>query len=205
MAETREDPAPLFHAAIQALQTRDPRAASFLPALERFPDYAPGWLALASLMRERGQSQAAILMLLRAARARSATPPMLHQAGQALAQLGQHDQAIVACRRAVTGDPGFAAAWYSLGLMLQDSRDFLQAAEAFEQALAMKPDFHEAAFNAGIAWQQAGEMDPALNAFAAAYRLRPESFGRIAQALIAAPTGTLFLRPSALRAALTAR
>ncbi|MCB8883611.1 tetratricopeptide repeat protein [Acidisoma cellulosilytica] len=205
MAETSQDPAPLFRAAIQALAKGDPAAARLLPALDAFPDFAPGWLALASVLRDRGQSQAAALTLLRAVRAASATPAMLHQGGQAFAQLGQRDAAMSAFRRAVAQDPGFAPAWYSLGLALQDCAACAEAAAAFERAFALKPDFHEAAFNAGVAWQGAGEMAPAMDAYAASYRLRPDSFGRIAQALIAAPTGALWLRPSALRAVLDSR
>jgi tetratricopeptide (TPR) repeat protein len=130
---------------------------------------------------------------------------MLHQAGQALVQLGAREAAIAAFRRAVSADPGLAAAWYSLGLALQDARQFADAASAFDEARRLRPDFHEAAFNAGIAWQETGDLETALDAYAAAYRLRPESFGRIAQALIASPKGALWLRPSALRAILEIR
>ncbi|HEX3982590.1 MAG TPA: tetratricopeptide repeat protein [Acidisoma sp.] len=202
---TSEEPAHLFRAAIAALKAGDPAAARLLPALENHPDYAPGWLALAHLLRERGQAEAAAMMLQRAVRAGSVTPPMLHQAGQALVQLGMHAVAITAFRRAVADDPVFAAAWYSLGLALQDARAPAQATAAFDHARHLRPDFHEAAFNAGVAWQDAGDMEAALDAYACAYRLRPASFGRIAQALIAAPRGALWLRPSALRTVLEGR
>lgn len=205
MARTVQDPAPLFRAAIDALQAGDPASAQLLPELERHPDYAPGWLALSDVLRQRGQPEAATMTLLRVLRSRSATPPMLHQAGQALVAAGQREAAVAAFSRAVTHDPGFAAAWYSLGLALQDARHFIASAEAFESARRLRPDFHEAAFNAGVAWQEAGRMEAALRAYAGAYRLRPDSFGRIAQALIAAPTGALWLRPSALRAVLVER
>jgi len=200
-----EDPAALFRAAIDALAAGDPASAQLLPALERHPDYAPGWLALGDVLRQRGQGAAAAMTFLRVLRSRSATPPMLHQAGQALAQAGQGQAAVAAFSRAVTHDPGFAAAWYSLGLALQDARHFVASAEAFAAAQRLRPDFHEAAFNAGVAWQEAGRMEAALRAYANAYRLRPDSFGRIAQALISAPTGALWLRPSALRAVLDSR
>ncbi|MCB8874143.1 tetratricopeptide repeat protein [Acidisoma silvae] len=206
MAETKaQGPAPLFRAAIAALKAGDPVAAQLLPGLDRHADFAPGWLALAAVLRDRGQVRAAILTLQRAARAASATAPMLHQAGQVLAQLGQRDAAIAAFQRAVALDSGLAPVWYSLGLVLQDARHFPNAAAAFGRAWTLKPDFHEAAFNTGIAWQQAGQMDAAMDAYAAAYRMKSDSFGRIAQALIASPTGALFLRPSALRAVLAAR
>jgi tetratricopeptide (TPR) repeat protein len=194
---------PLFREAARLLQTGDAGAATLLPRLEAFPGYAPGWLALGEVLRARGQQAAAILAFRRAAAAGD-MPALLHRAGQGLAALGQASAAEAAFRRALSLDADFAPAWYSLGLALQDSRDFAGAAEAFGQALARKPDFHEAAFNRAVVLQEAGKMDAALLAYAAAYQLRPESFGRIAQALVASPQGTLWLKPSALRAVFTA-
>lgn len=204
-ADGAHDEAPaLFREALRLLAAGDPAAAPLLPRLEAFPHYAPGWLALGDLFRRAGQGTAAILAFRRAARAGD-EPRLLHRAGQVLAELGQREAAMEAFRGALAQDGNFAPAWYSLGLALQDGRQFGPAAEAFASALRLKPDFQEAAFNAGVALQEQGQMEAALDAYAAAFRLRPESFGRIAQALIAAPQGALWLRPSALRALLGGR
>jgi tetratricopeptide (TPR) repeat protein len=198
-----EVPEALFREMLRLLEAGDGAAAALQPRLEAFPAYAPGWLALGEVLRARGQQAAAILAFRRAAAA-GEVPALLHRAGQGLAALGQGKAAEAAFRRALSLDPDFSPAWYSLGLALQDSRDFPGAAEAFGEALARKPDFHEAAFNRAAVLQEAGQMDAALAAYAAAYKLRPESFGRIAQALVASPQGALWLKPSALRAVLTA-
>ncbi len=195
----------LFREAVRLLTVGDPAAARLLPELERFPDYGLGWLAIADVMRRAKQQEAALLALRRAAQGSEASPVVIHQAGQGLAQLGQGEAAIAAFRRAVTLDPGFAAAWFSLGLVLQDIRNFAGAAEAYCNAQRLKPDFHEAAFNNGVALQEDGRLEEALDAYAEALRIKPESFGRIAQALISGSTGSLWLRPVDLRLALTNR
>lgn len=200
-----EQPASLFREAVRRLSAGDPTAAQLLPELERFADYAPGWLALGDVFRRAKQIGAAVLAFRRAAQAAQATPPLLHQAGQALAQLGQEAAAMAAFRRALALDPGLAPAWYSLGLVLQNARQFAEAAAAFRQALTLKPGFHEAAFNLGVALQEDGRLEAALDAYAVAWRLKPESFGRIAQALISSPAGTLWLRPADLRLLLAER
>lgn len=201
--DDRQEPERLFREAARLLQVGDGAAAALLPRLEAFPGYAPGWLALGEVLRARGQQAAAILAFRRAA-ASATAPALLHRAGQGLAALGQGKAAETAFRAALDQDEAFAPAWYSLGLVLQDAREFGAAAQAFGRALAQKPDFHEAAFNRAVVLQEAGEMDAALLAYAAAYRLRPDSFGRIAQALVASPQGALWLKPSALRAVLSA-
>ncbi|HTI00956.1 MAG TPA: tetratricopeptide repeat protein [Acidisoma sp.] len=200
--DVAQEAEPLFRDAIRLLQAGDAGAASLLPRLEAFAAYAPGWLALGEVLRDRGQRVAAVLAFRRAAAA-GEVPALLHRAGQGLAALGQGKAAEAAFRAALDLDADFAPAWYSLGLSLQDSRDFTAAAEAFGRALAGKPDFHEAAFNQGVVLQEAGQMEAALAAYAEAYKLRPESFGRIAQALVASPQGALWLKPSALRAVLS--
>ena len=198
-------PAALFDHVIRLLRARDSAAAQWLPRLEQHMNYAPGWLALGEVMEAAQEPGAARLAYQRAAAAPAAASPVLHRAGQGLARLGFVEAAADSFRRVLAADPASSAAWYSLGLALQDLRNFPMAAEAFREAIRLRPDFHEAALNAGIAWQEAGEMEAALDAYAASYRLRPESFGRIAQALIAAPCGRLYLRPSALRTVLMAR
>lgn len=194
-----------FRQVIGLLKARDPGAAAFLPQLERFADYGPGWLALGGVLEEMHHRAAAVIAYRRAAEARGASAELGQRAGQALARLGDGAAAIAAFQRAITNDAGFAPAWYSLGLALQDQHACAAAAEAFAAARRLRPDFHEAAFNQAIALQEVGRIEAALDAYAEAYRLRPESFGRIAQALISAPAGALWLKPSALRAFLKDR
>ncbi len=64
---------------------------------------------------------------------------------------------------------------------------------------------HEAALNLGNSLQCAGELEAALDAYALALRLHPAAFGRIAQAVVAAPVGRLWLDVKAFRSMLGGR
>jgi tetratricopeptide (TPR) repeat protein len=195
----------LFQQAVRLLAAGDPDVARLLPQLERFPDYAPGWLAIGETLLQAKRIDAAKVALRRAVQGTQAVPALLHLAGQRLAQLGERQDAITAFRKALAQDGSLSGAWYSLGLALQDDRRFAEAATAYGTALRLQPGFHEAAFNLAISLQQDGHLEAALDAYAAALHMKPDSFGRIAQALISGSSGALWLRPADLRLALTQR
>jgi tetratricopeptide (TPR) repeat protein len=195
----------LFRTAANYLAAGDPAAARFLPELERFPRFAPGWLMIGEVLLQAGRRDAAAMALHRAGQGEPRTAALTHRLGQGLVKLGDTTAAIAAFQTALSLDPGLAAAWYSLGLVLQDVRRYAEAAEAYHAALRLQPDFHEAAFNLGVALLEAGGMEAALDALATAWRMKPASFGRIAQALVSHGTGALWLRPADLRLALAER
>ncbi|WP_419758815.1 tetratricopeptide repeat protein [Acidisoma sp.] len=195
----------LFKQAAQYLTTGNPAASALLPTLERYADYAPGWLLIGDALCRSGRRDAAAVALGRALQGRPISAALAHRIGQFFVELQDSAMAVMAFRKALSLDPDFAAGWYSLGLTLEDLRDYAEAAEAYHNALRLSPAFHEAAFNRGIVLQEAGRIDAAMDAYAEALRLKPDSFGRIAQALVSGRTGTLWLRPSDLRLALTRR
>jgi tetratricopeptide (TPR) repeat protein len=192
----------LFKRAAAYLAAGDPAAATLLPSLEHFPDYAPGWLLIGDVLRRAGRRDAAAMALGRALHGRPASAALLHRIGQGFVELHDSAIAITTFRRALTLDPELAAAWYSLGLALENVRQYDEAAESYRAALRLQPDFHESAFNLGIVLQEAGQMDAAMDAYAEALRMKPSSFGRIAQALVSGRAGVLWLRPADLRLAL---
>ena len=67
----------------------------------------------------------------------------------------------------------------------------------------LSPELAEAHVNLGICLQQTGDIAAAKTMFGRAMRLRADTFGRIAQALSAAPRGELWLDPERLRRSLT--
>jgi tetratricopeptide (TPR) repeat protein len=75
------------------------------------------------------------------------------------------DDAVVAFRRAVEADAGFAAAWAELGLALEGLERHEQAAEALERALALRPDYSIARYILGTACNALGRWDNALGCF----------------------------------------
>ena len=200
-----ESAAALFKQAAQYLTAGDPAAASLLPILEHFADYAPGWLVIGHALCRAGRHEAAAVALRRALQGRPTSAALTHRIGQGFVELGDSEGAVTAFRRALALDPDVAAVWYSLGLALEDLRDHAAAADAYGTALRLQPDFHQAAFNLGIVLQEDGRMEEAMDAYAEALRMKPASFGRIAQALVSSRTGVLWLRPADLRLALACR
>jgi Flp pilus assembly protein TadD len=196
-----------FLACIMLLELGDPQAQSLVATLlERFPDDVEGWQALGTALQQAGQAAAALVAFTRAARAAVAHAPEDAAAalrlGLCLRQGGDSAAALAALERAVTLAPSLADAWFALGLARQDARDFGGAVAAYRTALARRPDLAEAAVNLGISLQQSGDLAAAKAAYGEALRLRDDSFGRIAQALAAAPTGEVWLDLAALRRSL---
>lgn len=122
--------------------------------------------------------------------------------GLCLRRMGDTENAAAALERAALLAPESSEAWFAAGLVRQDKRDFGSAADAYRRALELRPDLAEAAVNLGICHQENGDMAAAKAAYALALRLRPDTFGRVAQALAAAPTGEVWLDLAALRASL---
>ncbi len=169
----------------RALQANEPTSSALLSgatALQQL-DRTDEASALLSDPRHRWPADAAIQ----------------HARGRLLHQLGAWKDAEAALRYAVDLDPGLAGAWFGLGLVQQDLRQSNAAAQAYRTALHTDPGLYAAALNLGIVLQDAGNMDAALEAYRTAFRLSPSCLNRIAQALVSAPTGRLWLRPSALR------
>jgi len=92
--------------------------------------------------------------------------------------------------------------WFAYGLICQDSRDPVAAITAYRRTLRLSPELAEAHVNLGICLQQTGDIAAARESFGRAMRLRSDTFGRIAQALPAAPRGELWLDPERLRQSL---
>ncbi|MGA8653070.1 MAG: tetratricopeptide repeat protein, partial [Xanthobacteraceae bacterium] len=112
---------------------------------------------------------------------------------------GNAERAATAVSRAVALAPSNSDAWFALGLVEQDRHDFRAAADAYRRALEIRADFVEAAVNLGTSLQEIGDIAAAKAAYRLALRLRPDTFGRIAQALAAAPKGEIWLDIAALR------
>jgi tetratricopeptide (TPR) repeat protein len=122
--------------------------------------------------------------------------------GLCLRRMCDTANAAVALERAVALAPENGDAWFAVGLVRQDKREFGSAADAYRRALEFRPDLAEAAVNLGICHQENGNMAAAKMAYGLALRLRPDTFGRIAQALAAAPMGEVWLDLAALRQSL---
>jgi Flp pilus assembly protein TadD len=86
----------------------------------------------------------------------------------ALADLGQTDQAIEHYRRAIALDPALAPARFNLSNLLAARGDVDGAIDELERALKVKPDYMDAHVNLGNALQQKGRPNEALDHYRAA-------------------------------------
>lgn len=180
----------------------DPEAATLLrDLLHRFPAYAPGWQDLGLQLLEAGKMEAALLCLRRAmAAAPSARLAMA--CGDALKGLGRSDEARIAFDQASALDPRSTRAAFQRGLCAQDAGDLARARAAYEHVLALDPGIAEAWVNLGTVLQDSGDLAGAKRAYAAAVTRRGTTFGRVSQALSAAPKGELWLDLGRLRRSL---
>jgi tetratricopeptide (TPR) repeat protein len=119
-----------------------------------------------------------------------------------LHKLGELAAARAALERVLASNPAIAKLWFAYGLVCQDSRDPMAAITAYRRTLDLSPELAEAHVNLGICLQQTGDIAAAKASFGRAMRLRSDTFGRIAQALAAAPRGELWLDPERLRQSL---
>lgn len=119
-----------------------------------------------------------------------------------LHKLGELAAARVELERILAPDAASANLWFAYGLICQDSRDPIAAITAYRRTLHLSPELAEAHVNLGICLQQTGDIAAAKASFGRAMRLRSNTFGRIAQALCAAPRGELWLDSERLRQSL---
>lgn len=119
----------------------------------------------------------------------------LHKLGELAAARAELD-------RILASNAGNANLWFAYGLICQDLRDTTAAITAYGRALHVSPELAEAHVNLGICLQQTGDIAAAKVSFGRAMRLRSDTFGRIAQALPAAPRGELWLDSERLRQSL---
>ena len=196
---------PVFLMCRALLDLGDPLLdAAIKQAAVRHTDRPAEWQELGLALRRAGRPALALLAFTRASTADPSLVAAQIGRGLLLREAGQMSEAHAALTRAVTLDPAAAAAWFALGLTCQDLGDEFGAAAAYGAALAVRGDFAEAAVNRGIALQRLGDLPAALKAYQRAVAIRSDTLGRIAQALTAASTGTLWLRTADLRRALGA-
>lgn len=159
-------------------------------------------IARAASLRELGQLGEAVDALRKA---RSLSPDNIDIAMQlalCLHKLGELAAARAELERILEPNTAGANLWFAYGLVCQDARDPATAITAYGRALQLSPELAEAYVNLGICLQQTGDIAAAKAMFGRALRLRSDTFGRIAQALPAAPRGELWLDTERLRRSL---
>jgi tetratricopeptide (TPR) repeat protein len=184
-------------------RAEQPEAAllAFTRAVQAAPSVALQ-LRRGALLESLGRNAEAVTAYRAAAALAPENNDALFKLGACLRRLGDRDGAAAALTRAAALAPANSDALFALGLLYQDRRDFAAAAGAYERALAVRPAFAEAAVNLGICRQETGDLAAAKAAYGIAMNVQPDTFGRIAQALAAAPVGEVWLDVMALRGSL---
>jgi tetratricopeptide (TPR) repeat protein len=186
------------------IELRDPSLGATIEQTARLHRTAAAdWQRLGLALQRAGLADLALQAFTLAAEADPSMADAHFGRGLVLRDAGVMQEALAALQRATTLHPGASGAWFALGLTCQDLSDEAGAVAAFRAALQARPNFAEAAVNLGIALQRTGDMEAALAAYREAVRIRPETFARIAQAVTAASTGTLWLDIVAFRRVLT--
>ncbi|MBU6457589.1 MAG: tetratricopeptide repeat protein [Bradyrhizobium sp.] len=159
-------------------------------------------LARAASLRAMGRPGEAVDVLRHAAALSPDNPDIALQLALGLHRLGELAGARAELERILRSNESSANLWFAYGLVCQDSRDPEAAIVAYRRTLQLSPELAEAHVNLGICLQRTGDIAAAKAMFGHAVRLRSNTFGRIAQALPAAPRGELWLDFERLRRSL---
>lgn len=159
-------------------------------------------LARAASLRALGRLGEAVDVLRKAGSRLPDNTDIALQLARCLHKLGELAAARAELERILASNAANANLWFAYGLICQDSHDTAAAITAYRNTLQLSPELAEAHVNLGICLQQTGDIAAAKAMFARAMRLRPDTFGRIAQALPAAPRGEWWLDSERLRQSL---
>jgi tetratricopeptide (TPR) repeat protein len=159
-------------------------------------------MARAASMRALGRLGEAVDILRRARSQLPGNPDIAFQLALCLHKIGELAAARSELERILKPNDANANLWFAYGLICQDSHDTAAAITAYRRTLQLSPELAEAHVNLGICLQETGDIAAAKAMFGRAMRLRADTFGRIAQALPAAPRGELWLDSERLRRSL---
>jgi tetratricopeptide (TPR) repeat protein len=94
--------------------------------------------------------------------------------GNALRNLGRHEDAVASYDRAIALRPDFSEAHYNRGNALRDLGRNDEALSAYDAAIALKPDLAEAHFNRGTVLQALNRFDQAIASYDKVIALKPD-------------------------------
>ena len=169
-----QDTAQLLNAALahhQAGRLADAKAL-YTRILAKQPKHPDALHFMGLLACQIGQSEAGIA-LMRESIAAHASTIYYNNLGNALRDAHKLDDAVVAYRRAVELEPGYADAHNNLGNALRERGDAASALASCARAIELKPGYAEAYNNLGNALKDIGELDAAVAAYGKAIAARP--------------------------------
>ena len=142
--------------------------------LRSWPDDSDTLHFLGLIAHQRGDDLRAVRLISRAIAGNAANAMFHGNLAEVYRTLGQHDEAIQACRHAVTLNPDYPEALNTLGAALYARGKMDRAVEALRRAVELKPDFAGALANLGNVLRAQGKFDEAESRYREAVRIDPE-------------------------------
>lgn len=160
-----------------AARNRDYRdeLALWRSVVEAAPRNARAYYNLGTVLRRRGQLDAAIAAQRRSLELAPDRPYTHYNLANALKQRGELDAAIFHYRRALALSPGHNAARINLGNALRARGEDEEAIREYRRALETDPDDPGAHYNLAVALEARGSLDEAIAHYRRSLRLRPAS------------------------------
>ncbi len=166
---------PLYDSALRCHQAGRGSDAELLcrKILRTDPAHADALHLLGVVAHQSGR-HAAAADLIGQAISQNADNPLYHSnLGATLQALGQVNDAVASCRRAVDLRPTLAASHYNLGRALQANGDGDAAETAYRRTLQLEPQHAEARLNLGNLLYQRGEIAAAAEEFRRSIQCNP--------------------------------
>lgn len=132
-------------------------------------------LVLGTALNSSGDSQDAILPLLRAMKSNRTSPEIHYQLGVASAQNGQYETALVFLRKAIRLDPSNFRSKLLLANTYYLHNQLNNAVEAYRSAAELEPDHPELCGNLGAVLAQLGKVDQAKAVYQRGLEAHPDS------------------------------
>jgi tetratricopeptide (TPR) repeat protein len=152
---------------------------TYRAVIERDPHHNGAWINLGNLLADQGRPREAVAAYCSALRDEpsacdsSAVAALTNLAG-CLCELGELDEAMDACQRALSLDGRYAPAYINLGMILDARGEFDDAVTAHQRAVAADPAYAKGHANLAVALRNIGALDQALAASHRAVALSPD-------------------------------
>jgi tetratricopeptide (TPR) repeat protein len=154
--------------------------------IARDPHHRNAWINLGNLLADQSKPREAATAFREALKNGPGTPDgqiyardpstvaALTNLAGCLCELGELDEAMDACQRALSLDANHAPACTNLGMILSARGRFEDAVTAHQRAVAADPAYAKARANLAVALRDVGALDQALAASQRAVALAPE-------------------------------
>jgi tetratricopeptide (TPR) repeat protein len=151
--------------ALEGMGRKEEAADCFQKGLENRIYTAPELASLARFCKNRGWLQAASTNYSDAITLDPTDPALPFEAGETLAALGRHREAVERYREAVESSPAWGQAHFSYGIELGKCDQIALATHELQEAARLMPDMLEARLNYGLALAKQGQWNEAKSEF----------------------------------------